>query len=230
MPVVLVLVEPMPVDEVVLPGTEVVVDDELVEVVVVLVVLVVVVVGSVGAGLFSKIFVTVVPPPWWPNKSASGWPAINSTTVTKSNEKTNTATTTPATTGHRSPEPIGGATSASATSSRCGITGGAELSTGAVSSVGPALVDGGSPTVSDCVTPAALVPPSRLSNREPSGTRTTACFTAVRVLSIDWKSNAVPTVAATEPMATPTMVPFTPKMEAMTADRTAPPAEARICR
>jgi len=63
-PVVVVLVDPTPLEEVVLPATVVVVDEELVVlVVVVLVVLVVVVVGSAGAGLFSKIFSTVVPPP-----------------------------------------------------------------------------------------------------------------------------------------------------------------------
>ena len=139
-----------------------------------------------------------------------------------------TPTTTPATTGQR--RPMRDAPSGSGTSWRDEITGGAEVSACAVSSVCPALVEGGSPAVSDCVTPAALVPPSRLSNPVPSGARTTTCFTAVRVRSIDWKSIAVPTVAATEPMATPTMVPFTPKIEATTADRTAPPAEAKICR
>ena len=35
-------------------------------------------------------------------------------------------------------------------------------------------------------------------------------------------------VAAAEPMATPTMVPLTPKVDAMTAAITAPAAEARI--
>jgi hypothetical protein len=37
-------------------------------------------------------------------------------------------------------------------------------------------------------------------------------------------------VATMDPMATPMMVPFTPKTEAMTADNTAPAAEARIWR
>ncbi len=80
------------------------------------------------------------------------------------------------------------------------------------------------------VTPAALVPPNRRRSFEPSGTRTTTCLTAVLVRSIDWKISTVPMVAAMEPIATPTMVPFTPNMEAMNAERTAPPAEARICR
>jgi hypothetical protein len=35
-------------------------------------------------------------------------------------------------------------------------------------------------------------------------------------------------VAAIEPMATPMMVPLTPKLDAMTAAITAPAAEARI--
>jgi hypothetical protein len=79
------------------------------------------------------------------------------------------------------------------------------------------------------VTPVAFVPPKRRSN-VLSGTRTTTCLTALFVRSIDWKTRAVPMVAAMEPIATPTMVPFTPKMEAMTADNTAPPAEASIWR
>ena len=37
-------------------------------------------------------------------------------------------------------------------------------------------------------------------------------------------------VAAAEPMATPTMVPLTPKTDAMTAAITAPAVEARIWR
>lgn len=43
---------------------------------------------------------------------------------------------------------------------------------------------------------------------------------------MDLATDAVPDVAATEPMATPMMVPFTPNNEAMAAARTAPPAEA----
>jgi hypothetical protein len=37
-------------------------------------------------------------------------------------------------------------------------------------------------------------------------------------------------VAAMEPIATPTIVPVTPKLDAMSAAITAPAAEARICR
>jgi hypothetical protein len=81
----------------------------------------------------------------------------------------------------------------------------------------------------DSVVPATLVPPRRRSN-ELSGARTTACLTALFVRSIDWKTSADPVVAATEPMATPMMVPSTPKKDRMTAANTAPAAEARIWR
>jgi len=230
--VVVVLADPRAVDDVlVLPTAVVVVDDELEVVDVVLVVVVgldvvVVVVGSVGAGLFSKIFSTVVPPPECPNRFAKGRPAISSTRVTNTSETTKTAATRPATAGHRRP----GVLLDARPSSPCAISGCPGLAPSVVSSPWAALVAGGSPVVSACVTPAASVPPSRWSNLLPSGTRTTTCLTAAWVRSIDWNSNAVPTVAATEPMATPTMVPFTPKIDAMTADNTAPPAEARICR
>jgi|GEM_PF-6859945 len=40
---------------------------------------------------------------------------------------------------------------------------------------------------------------------------------------------AVPDVATILPIATPTIVPFTPKSEAMTAARTAAAADAMIC-
>jgi hypothetical protein len=80
------------------------------------------------------------------------------------------------------------------------------------------------------VVPAASVDPRCRSSLVFSGTRTLTCLTALFVRSIDWKTSAVPVVAATEPMATPMMVPFTPNTDAMTADSTAPPAEARICR
>ena len=69
-----------------------------------------------------------------------------------------------------------------------------------------------------------------LRSTEVSGTRTTTCLTALWPRSIDWATSAVPVVAAAEPMATPTMVPLTPKPDAMTAASTAPAAEARIWR
>ncbi len=90
----------------------------------------------------------------------------------------------------------------------------------------------GPPSTEDVVPPAAPVPPTRRSSVEagPSGTRTTACLTASCPRSIDCDTNAVPRVAAIEPIATPTIVPVTPKLDAMSAAITAPAAEARICR
>ena len=84
----------------------------------------------------------------------------------------------------------------------------------------------------DAAPPAAPVPPMRRSKVEvgPSGTRTTTCFTALCPRSIDCDTKVVPRVAAMEPIATPTIVPVTPKLDAMSAAITAPAAEARICR
>ena len=91
-----------------------------------------------------------------------------------------------------------------------------------------------SPSTDDVAPPAASVPPMRRSKVEvgpaPSGTRTTTCLTAFCPRSIDCATSVVPKVAAIEPMATPTMVPVTPKLDAMSAAITAPAAEARICR
>ena len=78
--------------------------------------------------------------------------------------------------------------------------------------------------------PLAPVAPSLRRSAEVSGTLTTACLTALWPRSIDWATNAVPVVAAAEPMATPMMVPFTPKADAISAASTAPAAEARIWR
>ena len=80
------------------------------------------------------------------------------------------------------------------------------------------------------VAPLAPVPPSLRNNVEDSGARTTTCLTASWPLSIDCATRAVAMVAAAEPIATPTMVPLTPKVEAITAAITAPAAEARIWR
>jgi hypothetical protein len=114
-----VLVEPTPVVDVVLPPTEVVVLEEgvVVEVDVVVdvdVVVEVVVVAGGGSvvGGFSKILSTVVPPPPFPKRSASGRPAISSTTVTKTSDTTKTPKTARATTGQRIPpdrDPTGSA-------------------------------------------------------------------------------------------------------------------------
>lgn len=84
----------------------------------------------------------------------------------------------------------------------------------------------------DCAVPAVRVPPRRRSSGEVDacGTRTTTCLTALCPRSIDCEMSADPIVAATEPMATPMIVPVTPKLDAISAASTAPAAEARICR
>jgi hypothetical protein len=173
---------------------------------------------------------------------------MSSTTVTKRSEKTKTPNTARTTTGQRMrPGRDSSAFARSAESGGSGGSGGSdadatccvtarseEPASVAPSGAAAALVAVSSVGAEDCpgvdsVTPAVVVPPRRRSN-ELSGARTTTCLTALFVRSIDWKTRAVPVVAAMEPMATPTMVPLTPKMDAMTADSTAPAAEARICR
>jgi hypothetical protein len=245
-----VLVDPTPVVvDVVLPPTEVVVLEEgvvvdvdvVVDVEVVVEVVVVVGGGSVVGG-FSKILSTVVPPPPFPKRSASGRPAMSSTTVTKRSDTTKTPNTARATTGQRRPPDRDSAGSggsggsggsegdaicwvtAGSAGTTCPGPSGAAAALVAVSSVGAEDAPG-----VDAVTPAASVPPRRRSN-ELSGALTTTCLTAWRVRSIDWKARAVPVVAAMEPMATPTTVPLTPKTDATTAASTAPAADARICR
>jgi hypothetical protein len=76
----------------------------------------------------------------------------------------------------------------------------------------------------------APVPPSRRNRVELSGARTATCLTTWWPRSIDCATKAVPMVAAAEPIATPTIVPFTPKTERMMAAHTAPAVEARIWR
>lgn len=97
-----VVVDPVSVEEVVLPTIVVVVDDEDVVVVDDEVVVVVVGVGRIVVGGLSKIFSTVVPPPEWPKRSANGWPAMSSTTVTKTRVSTNTPAIMAAISGHDS--------------------------------------------------------------------------------------------------------------------------------
>jgi len=82
----------------------------------------------------------------------------------------------------------------------------------------------------DAVGPVTPVPPSLRNNVDDSGTLTATCLTASWPRSIDCATKAVPIVAAADPMATPTMVPLTPKVDATTAAMTAPAVEARICR
>ena len=78
--------------------------------------------------------------------------------------------------------------------------------------------------------PLTPVPPSLRSNVDVSGTRTATCLTASWPRSIDCATKAVAMVAAADPMATPTIVPLTPKVDATTAAMTAPAVEARIWR
>ena len=90
--------------------------------------------------------------------------------------------------------------------------------------------DDASASTEDADGPLAPVPPSRRNRVELSGTRTATCLTTWWPRSIDWATKAVPMVAAAEPMATPTIVPFTPKTDKITAATTAPAVEARIWR
>jgi hypothetical protein len=252
-----VLVDPTPVVEVVLPPTEVVVLEEGVVVdvvvavdvdVVVVEVVVVVVGGGSVVGVFSKILSTVVPPPPLPKRSARGRPAMSSTTVTKRSDTTKTPNTARATTGQlMAPDRDAPGSVGSVGSGGSGGSGGSEgdaicwVTAGSADTVGAGPWGTAAALVAACsvgaedspgldsVTPAASVPPKRRSN-ELSGALTTTCLTALRVRSIDWKASAVPVVAAIEPIATPTTVPFTPKTDATMAASTAPTADARICR
>ena len=65
----------------------------------------------------------------------------------------------------------------------------------------------------DCVSPLTPVPPSLRNNVAVSGAFTATCLTAWWPRSIDCATKAVAMVAAAEPMATPTIVPLTPKVE-----------------
>jgi hypothetical protein len=87
-----------------------------------------------------------------------------------------------------------------------------------------------SASTDDADRPRGPVPPSRRNKDGLSGARTATCFTTWWPRSIDWATKAVAMVAAAEPMATPKIVPFTPKSEAMMAAHTAPAVEARIWR
>ena len=210
--------------------------------------------GVVAAGEGTKMFLTVVPPPVEPKIDASGFPAINSTAVTNISESTNTMAAVPAMAGQLNRRaapgrglPWAGRVRASS-ASPAGASAIAETSNPSVRSVGaeddaiwtvssqePAVPAAGSVGAEDAPSedaacPVAPVAPSLRRRVELSGARTATCLTACWPRSIDAATNAVPRVAAMDPMATPTMVPFTPKLEAMSAASTAPAAEARIWR
>ncbi len=87
----------------------------------------------------------------------------------------------------------------------------------------------GSPSsVTGSTRPVARVAPRLRSRPGWSSSPITTWRTAWCVRSIERATTPVPTVATTLPTATPMTVPFTPKLEAMTAARTAPTADAMI--
>ena len=96
--------------------------------------------------------------------------------------------------------------------------------------VGPASVGTDEASTDDAASPLAPVAPSLRRSVDDSGARTTTCLTASWPRSMDWATRAVPRVATADPMATPMIVPLTPKIDAMSAAITAPAAEARIWR
>lgn len=237
---------------VVVPGVVVVVvvDDDVDEVEDVLVgrvVGVVVLVGVVaGAGPGEKRFFTEVPTADPPKMLDNGLPEISSIAVMKRSASTNTMTAVPAMARHVMPgrrttgrtglvvacrRSVAGA-SATAEISTVSPTGAAVDAMSAVrSSGGPGRTTSvGADEACVSVSPLAPVPPSLRNNVDVSGAFTTTCFTASWPRSIDWATKAVAMVAAADPMATPTIVPLTPKVDAMIAAITAPAVEARICR
>ncbi len=178
-------------------------------------------------------------------------PAISSTTVTKTRAARKTTPAVPAIAFQVKRRDVTGATDAEASSrwvagvpvtavissaSAWSDDGEADAAICAVSSAAPdAAADAtASVGIDDSSTLATVSPPTAvdpsLRRTESSGARTTTCLTASCPRSIDCATSAVPIVAAAEPMATPTMVPLTPKADAITAASTAPTTEARICR
>ena len=212
------------------------------------------VVVGVGDGL--TMFFNVVPVSAPPKIADRGLPEISSTAVMNSSARTNTTATVPAMARQEKPGRLGRrATCVGVVVARkrwvAGVAAVAEISrrsvspagagVDAISTVSGALTPCGSdrPTSSvgaddasteDADAPLARVPPSLRNKVEVSGARTATCLTAWWPRSIDCATKAVAMVAAAEPMATPTMVPLTPKTDAMMAAHTAPAVEARIWR
>jgi len=87
----------------------------------------------------------------------------------------------------------------------------------------------GDPSTVLLAVPADPVVPEPPSNGSRPGTFTATCLTAPCARSIDWTIKVVAVVATTLPSATPMIVPFSPKTDAITAEATAPDAEAAIC-
>ena len=191
-----------------------------------------------------------MPVPAWPKMDDSGLPAISSTPVTTKSATRKTTPAVPAMAFQVKRRAATGAAEAedssrwvsgvpaTAVASSCSVrsAGEPDASIRAVSSVAPEVAADGTASVGvdDPCTLARVSPPTAvapsLRRTESSGARTTTCLTASCPRSIDCATNAVPIVAATEPMATPTTVPLTPKADAIRAARTAPTAEARIWR
>ena len=205
----------------------------------------VVVLGGVvaGAGPGEKRFFTDVPTSDPPKMLDNGLPEISSMAVMKRSASTNTMTAVAAMARHviagRRPagriglvvacrRSVAGA-SATAEISIVSPTGAAVDVISAVRSSG-ATTSVGADDACVSVSPLTTVPPSLRNNVDVSGAFTTTCFTASWPRSIDCATRAVPMVAAAEPMATPMIVPLTPKVDATIAAITAPAVEARICR
>ncbi len=205
-----------------------------------------------GDGDGVKMSFTEVPVPPLPKMADSGLPEISSTAVMNRSASTNTIAAVPAMAvqvNRRGPPRRSGGTGV-VVARRFSVTGAsatAVMSRSSRRSAGPALdsistVSAFDPTAStasvgleaastdDAASPLALVAPSRRRSGDESGARTATCLTACWPRSIDCATSAVPMVAAADPMATPMMVPLTPKLDAMSAAITAPAAEARIWR
>ncbi len=207
----------------------------------------------VGAGGELTRFCSVVPLSEPPKIAVNGLPEISSTAVMNMSASTNTMAAVPAmapqenrrTRGRLAAGRIGAVLARK--SSVAGASASAEISRRSVSPAGAAAdsiwtVSATSPSsgadlpmacvgadeADEAVSRLTPVPPSLRNNVELSGARTATCFTAACPRSIDCATKAVPMVAAAEPMATPTIVPLTPKLDAMTAAITAPAVEARI--
>ena len=218
---------------VVLVGVDVVVVEDVV--VVVDVVEDVVVVGAGGGVLFSE-----VPVPALPKIDANGLPEMSSMAVMNISASTNTMAAVPAMAGQenrRAGPPAGciGKVVACRRSVAGAVGRRRDLQTLRLAQWCRAAADlhlahrlvGRRP---DDASPLAPVAPSLRRSVDDSGARTTTCLTASWPRSMDWATRAVPRVATADPMATPMIVPLTPKIDAMSAAITAPAALARIWR
>ena len=219
------------------------------------VVVVVLVVDVVGPGEPPR-FPTDVPDPAPPKIDESGFPAINSTAVMNSSATAKTTPAVPASAfrvgnGRGVAVPVA---SRPATAVEVAVAGPSSASRPGGSWRGPRAPPSGSsrdprwsrtpdrrrrrgrPRSWGRKSLARHSPPfpyqaaGATDSIECRTTCTTTWRTASCPRSIDCATSAVPIVAAADPMATPTIVPLTPKTEAMTAARTAPATEARICR